>query len=158
MESFKEWILSVVMVSMVVCMVRTAIPAGSTGKLAAFTGGLLLLLALLYPLPEIKVELQLLETVERREALAQRQEELTKETQSRLGNGIAQETAAYISDKANGLGVDISVRVNTQVNPEGIPVPVETVISGAYVPELAAYIEQELGIPAERQVWNEEER
>jgi stage III sporulation protein AF len=143
---------------MVVSVVRMAAPAGSVGKLSAFTGGLLLLLALLRPLPQIKPEQLLSKPEARRETLTQRQEELSREAQSQLEAGIAQEAAAYISNKARQLGLDVSVRVNTRISPEGIPVPAEAVFSGAYVPELAAYTEQELGIPAERQVWNEEER
>ena len=158
MEWFEGWILSVVTVSMIVSVVRMVIPPGSIGKLASFTGGLLLLLALLWPLPEIRPKRLLSDAGERQAELARRQEELSAQVQTRLQTGIAQETAAYISNKARGLGADISVRVDTRTSPEGIPVPVEAVITGDYLPELAAYIEQELGIPAERQVWNEEER
>lgn len=158
MEQFREWIISVVAVSMLVGMVRLVIPAGSVGKLASFIGGLLLLLALLRPLPDIEPTALLPDVEMQQEAFAQRQGELTAEVQSQLEARIAEETAAYISNKARGMGMELSVRIETEINPEGIPVPAKAVLSGPYTQALAAYMEQELGIPAERQVWNEKER
>ena len=40
---------------------------------------------------------------------------------------------------------------------EGVPVPYSVELEGSYSQELALYITDELNIPPERQVWNEQE-
>ena len=80
-----------------------------------------------------------------------------REKEKQLCRSIEERTAAYISDKAKTLGTEVSAEVKTTPSSEGIPVPVEAEIAGAYTRELAEYIEQDLGIPAERQVWCEDE-
>ena len=59
--------------------------------------------------------------------------------------------------KADSLGISVSARVTAKRNERGIPVPQSAELAGGYSAELAAWLERELDIPAERQVWNEVE-
>ena len=157
MELIRSWLASVVMVSMLLGVVRLLTPKGSVQKIASFTGGLILLLALLQPLVEVELT-ELIPDVEvYREEVGERRDELAKEEEKHLEQGIAERTAAYISDKAEAMGAEVSVQVKTDLSPEGVPFPVEAELAGDYSPELAEYIERELGIPAEGQVWYEDE-
>jgi stage III sporulation protein AF len=157
MELVRTWIVSVVTVSMLLNLVRLLTPKGSVQKIASFTGGLILLLALLRPLAKAEFSKLVTDIEMFSEAVELRQEELMEERENQLRRSIEDRTAAYISDKAKTLGTEVSAEVKTTPSSEGIPFPVEAEIAGAYTRELAEYIEQDLGIPAERQVWCEDE-
>lgn len=156
MEAVRSWLASVVMVSMLIGVIKLLIPKGSVQKIASFTGGLILLLALLRPLMEIELTDLMPDIEVYRAEMDEYQSVLAKEEENRLKQRIAEQAAAYISDKAEAMGAEVSVRVKTAISSEGIPLPAEAEISGIYVPELAEYIERDLGIPAERQVWCED--
>jgi len=68
---------------------------------------------------------------------------------------IESRSAAYISDKADSLGISVAVHVAAKENREGVIVPERVNITGTYSAELAEWIDRELGVPPERQVWNE---
>ena len=71
---------------------------------------------------------------------------------------IARECEAYISDRAASLGVELQeVRVNARWSEEGFWYPWESraACSESDRETLSAVIEAELGIPAERQSWEE---
>ena len=55
------------------------------------------------------------------------------------------------------LGLEVTVRVETRTEGNGIPVPWSAELTGSWSQALASALETELGIPAERQVWHERE-
>ncbi len=56
MENVRAWITSVVVVTLLLSVAQTMIPEGSIRRIAAFTGGLILLAALLRPVLEMDPE------------------------------------------------------------------------------------------------------
>ena len=90
-------------------------------------------------------------------AIEERQAELEDAEDEALAQGIAERTAAYISDKAAGLGLTVTVRVETAPGADGTPLPERVYLEGTRSEELSAWLAEELGIPAERQVWNGQE-
>lgn len=78
-EALRGWLTGVVAVSALLFLVRSLAPKGTVGAVAEFTGGLLLLLALLRPLGDLgwEVDLSALE-----EEMAVRQEELEAHRQA----------------------------------------------------------------------------
>ena len=80
-----------------------------------------------------------------------------KNQQDALSAIIAEKTGAYIWDKANRLGLTCTVTVTTAAGESGIPLPDAAVIRGPYSGELARCIEEEVGIPAEKLIWLEDE-
>ena len=89
------------------------------------------------------------------ETLEQRQAELENTRQEELTSLIETETAAYISDKAKSMGLTLRVRVTAEMDGSGVPVPVRAELTGPWSGPLSGWLETELGLPAERQVWNE---
>ena len=73
-----------------------------------------------------------------------------------LGAVIAEKTAAYIWDKADALGVSCTVEVTVAPGESGIPLPDTVILTGPYSETLAALIQEEVGIPADKQIWREE--
>lgn len=155
-EALKEWVTSIVLVTLLLSVAQTLIPEGSIRKIASFTGGLILLVALLQPVLGTDLSRLDLEMGEYEQAVRERQEELEKMGKSDLSDIIAQRTAAYISDKADTLGIAVTAEVTVEPGENGVPVPVEARLTGPTSGELADYMEQELGIPRERQVWKDE--
>ena len=84
-------------------------------------------------------------------------ERYRKNQQEALSAIIAEKTEAYILDKANRLGLDCTVQVTVAAGESGIPLPVSAAIRGAYSPALAECMEEEVGIPAQEQIWLEDE-
>ena len=154
--ALREWLSSIVLVSVLLSVAQTLVPEGSVRRIAAFTGGLILLITLLQPLLGADLKRLELSMDSFQKEIGERQSELEKTRQTELKELIERQTAAYISDKADALGVSVQAQVYAETGPEGIPVPASVQLRGAYSKALSAYLERELGIPAERQVWHED--
>lgn len=153
----KSWLLGIVLTSLAAGLARQLAPKGREQAVVRLVGGLLMALAILRPLAGGAWEGLDLET----EGIKLRGEELAgtyrKNQQETLSAIIAEKTEAYIWDKANQLGLDCTVSVSTAPGESGVPLPESAVIHGTYSGELARCMEEEVGIPAEKQIWLEEE-
>ena len=157
MGALREWLTSLVAVSMLLSVARTLVPEGSIRKISSFTGGLILLVVLLRPVLGADLSRLDLHLEDYERAIGQRQEELASAGEAELAGIIEERTAAYISDKADTLGLAVKVQVETKPAGDGVPVPWRAELWGPRSPALATYMEEELGIPGERQVWHEGE-
>ena len=150
MEAVRAWLTSVVLVSVLLSAAQSLIPPGTVRKAAGFTGGLILLLVLLRPVLGADLEHLELDFDHYQAAVEERQEELADTQTEAMASIIAEQTEAYILDKAGEL-------VETRTEGNGIPVPWSAELTGSWSQALASALETELGIPAERQVWHERE-
>lgn len=155
MALLREWLFSLVTVTVLLSLVQLLIPEGSLRRIAGFIGGLLLLVTLLQPLLRVDADQLDWDLRGYAQAVEQRKAELEQERQEQLAGLIAERTQAYILDKAASLGLSPQVWVQTQQGAEGIPIPFSVQLDIPQSPALAAYMERELGIPKERQVWSE---
>lgn len=156
MAAVREWLTTVAAVTLLLSVAQTLVPPGGPlRETVSQIGGLILLLVLLQPLwnadlPDIRLDFSACQA-----AVAERQAELEQQQNADLTAHIEAETEAYISDKAQTMGLILTVCVAAEQNENGVPVPVRVEINGAYSGELAAWMEAELGLQSERQVWNE---
>lgn len=157
MEQMSSWLSSVVAVSLLVFLLRQLLPEGSLRGIGEFTGGLVLLAALLQPLKGMVPDEMVAEAFSWQDQIYEAQEELEEQQIQALSDGIAGTTASYIWDKADELGLQLHAVVETREAADGVPVPWSVTLEGVYSPELAVWMEEELGIPRERQVWHEGE-
>ena len=78
-----------------------------------------------------------------------------EESQKALSAIIKENTAAYILQKASSLNAQICVEV--RVSSDTIPIPDSVLVSGTVSPytrqQLQTWIEKDLGIPKENQIW-----
>ena len=155
MEHVRQWLSSIVVVSLLLSVAQTLVPEGSIRRMASFVGGLILLAALLRPLLGADQERLRLDLNGYEQALQEAQEELAASGETELAERIEERTAAYISDKADALGLEVVIRVEASAGPDGISLPEKVELTGPYSRELADFMTRELGIPAERQVWHE---
>ena len=151
----REWLSAVVAVAMLLTVAQTLMPEGTVRKIASFTGGLILLVALLQPVLGADLSRLDLDPDAYAAAIQERQAELEAAGSTELTERIETQTAAYISDKADALGLTVTVRVVTRPGEGGVPVPWSAEVTGPRSEALAAYMEQKLGIPRGRQVWHE---
>ena len=155
MEAVRAWLTSVVLVSVLLSAAQSLIPPGTVRKAAGFTGGLILLLVLLQPVLGADLDRLALDLSDYQTAVEERQAELADTQTEAMASIIAEQTEAYILDKAGELGAEVTVRVETRTGEDGVPVPWSAELTGARSEALASALETELGIPAERQVWHE---
>ena len=151
----RSWLTSIAAVTLMLTVVQTMVPEGTLRKISGFTGGLLLLAALLQPVLKTDLGRLRLDFSDYEAAIGERAAELDAAGKEELAAIIAGRTAAYISDKADALGLRVTARVETEPGVDGTPLPASAELTGPYSRELADWITGELGIPAERQVWHE---
>lgn len=152
--AIRTWLLSVVTASLAVSLAESVVPAGTLRRVLSVIGGLILLLVMLQPLLRVDLKEIKLDTSGYREAIQERQAELEDADQEQMTKLIEEKTESYILDKAKRLGISCTVKVRTKTGEDGTPYPVSAVLSCAPSEALSAYLEQELGIPKERQIWN----
>lgn len=153
-ETVRTWLTAVAAVTLLLSVVQQLVPPGSLRETASFAGGLILLTVLLQPLAALRVADLDLSFQDCRQAVEQQQTELEDRRQAELAALIESATAAYISDKADSMGLALEARVTAEAA-DGVPVPIRVTLTGEKSGELSRWLETELGIPAERQVWNE---
>ena len=156
MAAAREWLTAVVVVTLLLAAAQTLLPEGTARRVASFTGGLILLVTLLRPVLGADLTRLTWDMEPYREAIEERREELAAAGDAELAAVIAGQTAAYISDKADALGLAVMVRVETKTQ-DGVPVPWTAELTGPRSEALAAWIEEELGIPRGRQSWHADE-
>ena len=139
MAAARAWLTAVVSVTLLLSVIQMLTPKGSLREIASFVGGLLLLAVLLRPLGSVDLSAVSLNLDAYRQTVEQRQAELEQEGQKELVGLIEAELESYISDPDGS----------------GVPVPVSVELTGPRSEVLSRWLETELGVPAERQVWNE---
>ena len=150
----RQWLLGVILTAFAGGLARQLAPKGKEESMVRLVSGLLLTLAILRPLAgtrweDIKLDVGDLQSQAQAESYR-------KDGQAALSSVIAEKTEAYIWDKANRLGLDCQIKVTTAAGAGGIPLPDTVTVLGAYNEALAACMEEEVGIPAEKQIWLEE--
>ena len=154
-QGARQWLLGVVLTAFAGGLARQLAPKGRERALVGLVCGLLLTLALLEPLAELEWAAAARDWPgPAQEALA---EAYRQDREEALSAVIAEKTEAYILDKADRLGLRCAVEVAVSAGESGIPLPDAVTIRGGYSAALAACIEEEVGVPPEKQIWLEEE-
>ena len=156
MAAAREWLTAVAAVTLLLSVAQLLVPPGNLREIASFVGGLILLAAMMQPLLKIDLSDIQMDFSSYQGAVEQRQAELENTQKEELTSLIEAETEAYISDKAKSMGLTLKVRVTAEADEGGMPVPVRVEITGPWSGGLSGWLETELGLPAERQVWNED--
>lgn len=144
MEWLRTWLTAITCAGLIAAMAVALTPAGPGRKLARFTGGLLVLMAVVGPIKELDLG-DLAEALGkyRAGAASPAAEAMAAQNETMQKAIIEQETAAYISDKAKGLGLEsVTVKVTCRVTEEGFPAPEEVYVSGRGDEEAWAALER----------------
>lgn len=152
-----KYLLSLVAAALV-CGIATSLlgQKGALGSAVKLLAGIYMTLAIIAPWGQLRLE----EFSQWRDQVTADGERLTasgqNEARDAMAESIIANTQSYILDKAEALGVDVTVEVMLDDSP--IPVPQQVRIRGNISPynreKLGSIIERDLGIPTEAQLWN----
>lgn len=155
MAGLRSWLLGIILTAFAGALARRITPPGKEQAMVRMVGALLLALALLKPLGSLPWTELSIEAGSFRGQAARQADTYRQNQQEELSAIIAEKTEAYIWDKALALGLDCVISVSVSAGESGIPLPDAVTITGAYSDELASWIEEGVGIPAEKQIWLE---
>lgn len=161
MTALRQWLLGVACTALVLAAAEGLAPKGSVKKVCRLAGGLALLLAAVGPLLRLDSGLIARAAEEYRAASQSCEEGLAEKSNLLYQTIIEDNTAAYIVDKAEELGLTCTARVTCEASEDGVYLPVRTEVTGLRTAgeqeKLIRVIERDLGVPAERQFYAEEE-
>ena len=156
MESIAEYLLSVTGSAIISAVILRLLDGkGSAASIAKMLTGIFVVLTLLAPVTQVQIS-DLLELVPDLSADAkQAVNEGKTSAQNALTERISGQVEAYILDKAEQLGLRLSVEVALSNDP--IPVPVSVRLQGHTSPyakmRLQSILQEDLGIKKENQIW-----
>jgi len=156
-ELLRNWILGICGVSLITALALSVPMDGKVRRVARLVCGMAMIIALVRPALDFDyaaysqyLQSYKLDLAEDAGAFDEVNERLTRSI-------IQEETAAYIWDKAEELGLPLSaVSVNSELAGDGGWYPYEAWLDagGLISTALSDYMEAELGIPRVRQYWS----
>ena len=150
-----EYIISVCGVALLCAMIAPFIKKGISAGMVKLMTGVLLLLAVLQPLFGISLPIFGDMTMDFQADAQATVNDGKEQTQQELAEIIKDRTAAYILQKADAMGLQLTVEVGVSADP--IPVPETVTIIGVAAPyarqQLQDMIRRDLGIIKENQIW-----
>ncbi len=156
MDALRSWLLGVVFTAFATGLAVELIPKGRERALVKMICGMLMALAMLRPLGAVQWEKDTIPAGNFTRRTQQQAEYYRTEQEKTLSAIIAERTETYIWDKAREMGLECTVRVIVSVGESSVPLPETVELDAVYDPALAVWIEEVVGIPAEKQIWLEE--
>lgn len=155
MTAIKAYLLRLILCGFLVSLTGALLRGKKAGRLLSLCGGCLLLLTALRPL--LRVDLTRLpdlvtglDAAERAEAAREKNDKLLREL-------VERQSAAWIEDRAEKLGMELTAEVSARAEAESVFVPDAVTLRGRWTETqrsaLAAVLETELGVPPARQRW-----
>lgn len=156
MEWMRSWLFSVAAAALISTLAVTLTPQGAPKKLAKLAGGLLLLIVMLEPVKTLRSGDISGVLAEYQRDYSRYAQAFTEENQALTKSIIEAQTAAYISDKATGLGLQITqTTVTCRLTEEGFPTPSRVYVQGRGPDDawdaLSAAITTDFGLDKEHQ-------
>ena len=159
MNGVRGYLLSIVAASLIVSLISVYPQKKSFQRVIILFGGLFLLLTLLRPVLSFRFG-DLRSYLAQFEADESLISDAVEEGQNESARLITEQTQEYILDKAEELGMSLSAEVSLAALSDSYQYPYSVTLHGHWTQEqkqtLAMYISQTLGIPEERQIWNED--
>lgn len=160
MGGIRQWLLGVTATALVLALAETLAPEGSVKKVCKLAGGLALLLAAVGPALGLLDGGWITQAVDNWRSRSQScEQELEDQRDQFYLSIIEEETAAYVMDKARELGLDCEAEVTYGYDEDGAPCPREVAARGTWTEKqreaLTRLLEEELGVPAQRQYYEE---
>lgn len=156
MEQLRIWILGIAVTSLLLGLGEALVTQKGIQRVLRLTGGVLLIVVLLGPLGKISGGWKGLSLKDYRSQIASREEELREDQEENLSAIIESQLDEYIWDKAQAMGLNVTITVSTRKSSGGIALPDRVAIEGPYNAEFSQWLEEEMGVDAEHQIWQEE--
>lgn len=161
MEMIRGWLLGVTCAAIIAALCDSLTPPGAVRRVGRLAGGLLLMIAILRPLVGMDYDAMAGMLADYRARAAGYGQALDTENTKIMKAIIAEQTSAYIQDKADSLGMDCTVAVSCEFGGQNFPVPVAVTITGQFTQEqekaLRRAIEGDFAIPPDAQTYERTE-
>ena len=159
MELIRTWLIGVTCVAMILALADGITPKGSVKRVCKMAGGAVLLLTAIGPVAKLE-DADIPRITEKYQTRAEEYRmALSEENNSLYESIIAEETAAYILDKAKELGMQCHVSVTVGWESDGTARPAGVSLFGTWTQtqkeQLCGIVEADLGIPKELQYFKE---
>jgi len=159
MTFFRSWILGLTGASILAALAMQLTPEGPVKKVTGFVCGVMLAGIMLSPVVSVDRSIFSSALADYRQTTEQLTADLEAQENQLVRTYIQEQCRAYILDEAQLLGItDLSCTVKVKWRDESW-VPYEVILyTGAPAEDrrrLEDYLDGELGIPEERQHWNE---
>ena len=149
-EAVRQWILGVTCAALLGALACELAGKGTLGQVGRLVSGLVLLWAVLSPLPGVDIARLTQPVLEVGTWLEREREQLNEQSGAAMRTVIEQESQAYILDKAQQLGLDCQVRVTCHME-GGVWLPWSVQVTGiAPSASLTRAVEEGLGVAGER--------
>ena len=155
MDSIRQYILSVICITIACGIVQQLLGGSQLSGIVRLITGLMVTITVLHPLlnlNDFSFDLCVGKITSDGEWIAEEGERMAADM---AGEIIKERTAAYISDKASVLGASVNVEVELKKNM--VSRPYRVTITGELSPyvkkQLSTYIQKELEIPEDAQIW-----
>lgn len=155
MEAAGEYILSVTATALICAVSGKLLVKGTAAHVVKLMTGILMALTMVSPLLSIRLD-QVMDLVDDIHISADYvAHEGENSARQEMAQRISKQLESYILDKAESMGVELVVTF--ELESKGLPVPCAVTLQGNIGPYAKAvltdYIEQNLGIEAEAQIW-----
>ena len=153
----RQWLLGILYAAVISSVALTVTPGGRVKNVTRMCCGLLCALALAGPLLELDMEQLAVSISVYGQAAQSVVKNAEEETKTMERTYIEEKCAAYILGKATEAGAAVSgAAVTARWDAEtGVWYPWSASVTGTWSSKLASVIEAELGIPVQRQSWEE---
>ena len=155
MGSIQQYLLSVICITIACGIVQQLLTGGKHTGVVRIITGLMVTITVLHPLVNLKdfsFDLGIDQITSDGAWIVEEGERMAADMAADI---IKESTAAYISDKASALGASVSVDVELTENTP--PIPSRVTLKGDLSPyvkkQLSAYMQKELGISEDAQIW-----
>ena len=159
-ELLHSWVSGLTAASCLAAFSKELTPKGPVRKVTRFVCGVMLALVLVEPLAAVDEESFSLSLAEYRKTVREITADAGEREKDLLRLYIEEQTAAYIVDEAQGMGIpELSAEVKAKWGDESwLPweVHIRTEAAEEQRAKLSRRISAELAIPPERQFWNED--
>lgn len=157
MDLLRMWLIGVTVISLLLSLAETLVTQEGVRRVLRLAGGVLIILTMARPLLRWAGEIPAISLAQYAQETAALEENFAAEQEEMLSALIAEEVGAYISDKAEELGLSCTAAVEVAVE-GGVPLPRAAVLSIPYCEELSIWMARELKIERECQTWQESGR
>ncbi len=157
MDGVRSWLLAMIFAAVLCALAKELMPAGPVKRVGGLVCGMVLLAVMLSPLVQLNPAAGQAWLEGWRSGLEQQEAALRQQVNEGVKPIIEQEFAAYIVDKAAEMGLNCTARVSCRAEENGLYLPDRTEVAGPLSQEergrLSQLIQEELGVPADRQAY-----
>lgn len=154
-EVLRTWLLGLTVSSMALSLAESLVVQEGVRRVLRLAGGVLLVIVVVSPLMEVDLSDWDISFADYNRQIAELEEEYGGQQQTQLTASIEEELATYIWDKARQMGLTVEAEVTVAVLEDGTVEPQSAAVTGAYSEALSDLIAEDLGIPREKQNWQE---